>query len=126
MTFLRTRIYAQALALLPTMAFFAIGMHAGYAIYFPELFPTRLRATGSSFCFNLSCLLAAILLLVWGMLGSRFDLCVGVVAMARLFLVGPRPAGVRPGDARAELARMRRSACGARPTNRPAARRPRA
>ena len=45
--------YAQALWLLPVMAFFVVGMHAGYAIYFPELFPTRLRATGSSFCFNL-------------------------------------------------------------------------
>jgi hypothetical protein len=27
-------------------------MHAGYAVYFPELYPTRLRGTGAGFCFN--------------------------------------------------------------------------
>jgi hypothetical protein len=53
------RTYAQALWLLPVMAFFVLGMHAGYAIYFPELFPTRLRATGSSACFNLGRVLGA-------------------------------------------------------------------
>ena len=26
--------------------FLTLGMHAGYAIYFPELFPTRLRGSG--------------------------------------------------------------------------------
>ena len=51
-TFLAPATYTQALWLLPLMAFFVLGMHAGYAIYFPELFPTRLRATGSSVCFN--------------------------------------------------------------------------
>jgi hypothetical protein len=34
--------------------FLTLGMHAGYAIYFPELFPTRLRATGAGLCFNLA------------------------------------------------------------------------
>ena len=38
--------------LLPIFGFTTLGMHAGYAIYFPELFPTRLRSTGSAFCFN--------------------------------------------------------------------------
>lgn len=37
---------------LPLFGFMTLGMHAGYAIYFPELFPTRLRGTGSGFCFN--------------------------------------------------------------------------
>jgi len=31
---------------LPVFGYFTLGMHAGYAIYFPELFPTRLRGTG--------------------------------------------------------------------------------
>jgi MFS family permease len=44
--------YPQLLAMLPIFGFFTLGMHAGYAIYFPELFPTHLRATGASFCFN--------------------------------------------------------------------------
>src|SRR5262249_41801574 len=48
LTFLWAVSYAQAVMLLSLMAFFVLGMHAGYAIYFPELFPTRLRASGSS------------------------------------------------------------------------------
>lgn len=87
-TFLGAQTYTQVLILLPIMAFFVVGMHAGYAIYFPELFPTRLRATGSSFCFNLGRLLAAALMLLRGALGERFDLRLAVVAMSSLFLVG--------------------------------------
>ena len=37
---------------LPIFGFLTLGMHAGYAVYFPELFPTRLRGTGTGFCFN--------------------------------------------------------------------------
>ena len=29
-----------------------LSVFGGYAIYFPELFPTRLRSTGASFCYN--------------------------------------------------------------------------
>ena len=39
-------------AFLPVFGFLTLGMHAGYAVYFPELFPTRLRGTGTGFCFN--------------------------------------------------------------------------
>ena len=38
---------------LPIFGFLTLGMHAGYAIYFPELFPTRIRGTGAGLCFNL-------------------------------------------------------------------------
>lgn len=40
------------LTFLPVFGFLTLGMHAGYAVYFPELFPTRLRGTGTGFCFN--------------------------------------------------------------------------
>src|SRR5262249_57998568 len=73
-TFLGARTYPQALALLPVMAFFVVGMHAGYAVYLPELFPTRLRATGASFGFNLGRLVGAAVLLVRGQLGARLGL----------------------------------------------------
>lgn len=42
----------QLLLILPVFGFFTLGMHAGYAVYFPELFPNHLRATGSSVGFN--------------------------------------------------------------------------
>jgi MFS family permease len=82
------RTYEQVLWLLPTMAFFVVGMHAGYAIYFPELFPTRLRATGASFCFNVGRLLGAGMLLLRGVLGAQLGLRNAVLAMSGLFLVG--------------------------------------
>ncbi|MFP6621707.1 MAG: MFS transporter [Pirellulaceae bacterium] len=53
---------ASALALgitLPVFGFFTLGMHAGYAVYFPELYPTRLRSTGAGFCFNMGRLATA-------------------------------------------------------------------
>lgn len=42
----------------PVFGFWALGMHAGYAVYFPELYPTRLRSTGAGFCFNVGRLTA--------------------------------------------------------------------
>jgi hypothetical protein len=86
--FLGARTYTQALVLLPVMGFFVLGMHAGYAIYFPELFPTRLRATGSSVCFNLGRVFGAAILLVRGSIGSAIGLRWAVVAMSSLFWVG--------------------------------------
>ena len=44
---------------LPVFGFFTLGMHAGYAVYFPELYPTRLRGTGAGFCFNMGRLATA-------------------------------------------------------------------
>jgi len=39
------KTYGQLLLLLPVFGFLTLGLHAGFAIYFPELFPTHLRAT---------------------------------------------------------------------------------
>jgi len=36
----------------PLLGFCTLAPFGGYAIYFPELFPTRLRTTGTSFCYN--------------------------------------------------------------------------
>lgn len=78
----------QATALLTLMAFFTAGMHSGYAIYFPEMFPTRLRATGASFCFNVGRLGSAGLLLVRGEMRHYFGFRWAVASMALLFVVG--------------------------------------
>jgi MFS family permease len=58
--------------LLPVFGFLTLGMHAGYAIYFPELFPTRLRGTGTGFCFNGGRIAAAPILLLSGWLQRGF------------------------------------------------------
>ncbi|MBC8872191.1 MAG: MFS transporter [Planctomycetes bacterium] len=87
-TFLGCQAYWHTLALLPVTAFFVVGMHAGYAIYFPELFPTRLRATGASFCFNVGRFVSALMLLVRAQLRDMLGLRMAVTVMASLFLVG--------------------------------------
>jgi MFS family permease len=51
---------------LPVFGFLTLGMHAGYAIYFPELYPTRLRGTGTGFCFNAGRIIAAPILFLSG------------------------------------------------------------
>ncbi len=57
--------------MLPVFGFLTLGVHAGYAIYFPELFPTRVRGTGGGFCFNGGRLLAASILLLRGWMRSE-------------------------------------------------------
>lgn len=51
--------WADVFWMVPIMGFFQLSLFGGYAIYFPELFPTRLRSTGISFCYNVGRLLAA-------------------------------------------------------------------
>jgi MFS family permease len=55
--FLRTG--ADAYWMLPMMGFAQLSVFGGYSIYFPELFPTRLRGTGVGFCYNTVRYLAA-------------------------------------------------------------------
>ncbi len=45
--------------MLPLMGFGQLSVFAVYAIYLPELFPTSLRSTGTSFCYNVGRLVAA-------------------------------------------------------------------
>ncbi|MFM8357111.1 MAG: MFS transporter, partial [Verrucomicrobiota bacterium] len=45
--------------MIPLMGFCQLSLFGGYAIYFPELFPTRLRSTGTSFCYNVGRFVAA-------------------------------------------------------------------
>jgi MFS family permease len=86
--FLISSTVVQAFVLLSIMSFFVVGMHAGYAIYFPELFPTHLRATGASFCFNVGRLLSAVMLVVRGELRALLGLNDAVASMSVLFLFG--------------------------------------
>jgi MFS family permease len=58
-TFFAPHRYADVLLLLPVLGFFSNGIFAGFPIYLPELYPTRLRATGSGFCFNVGRMLAS-------------------------------------------------------------------
>jgi len=58
-TYLAPSTYAGVLILLPILGFFNNGIFSGFPIYLPELYPTRLRATGAGFCFNAGRVLAS-------------------------------------------------------------------
>ncbi|HWC89096.1 MAG TPA: MFS transporter, partial [Pirellulales bacterium] len=74
---------------LPVFGFFIVGMHAGYAVYFPELFPTRMRGTGAGFCFNCGRLLAAPILIIKGLMQSHgFSLEQSASTLSVLFIFG--------------------------------------
>ncbi|MGL6194245.1 MAG: MFS transporter, partial [Thermoguttaceae bacterium] len=49
----------QVLWMQPMLGFCTLSLFGGYAIYFPELFPTRLRSTAISFCYNIGRFAAA-------------------------------------------------------------------
>jgi MFS family permease len=80
--------YWQLLLLLPVYGFCTLGIHAGFAVCFPELFPTRLRATGAGFCFNGGRLVAASILVFSGWLKTEIDLRLAVTSMNLLFVPG--------------------------------------
>jgi MFS family permease len=81
--------YSLLLMLLPVFGFFAQGIHAGYAAYFPALFPTHLRATGSGFCFNTGRILAApVLIWLSAWMKATYDLRLAVSVLGSFFLLG--------------------------------------
>jgi len=63
----------QIYYLWPILGFCTLAPFGGYAIYFPELFPTRLRTTGTSFCYNVGRYIAALGPFVLGPLARALD-----------------------------------------------------
>lgn len=87
----------QIFVMVPIMGFCQLSLFGGYAIYFPELFPTRLRSTGTSFCYNVGRFAAALGPLVKTVLEGFFQsladdpiqsMRYAGVTMCLVFLVG--------------------------------------
>jgi hypothetical protein len=53
----------HAYIMLPLLGFATLSLFGGYSIYFPEIYPTRLRSTGTGFCYNVGRVLAAAVIL---------------------------------------------------------------
>jgi MFS family permease len=70
-TFWNLRTFNDIFWMIPLMGFSQLTLFGGYAIYLPELFPTRLRSTGTSFCYNVGRFVAALGPLALGLLTSR-------------------------------------------------------
>jgi MFS family permease len=86
--------FSEIFWMIPIMGFCQLSLFGGYAIYLPELFPTRLRSTGISFCYNVGRLVAAVGPLALGLLTSRVfagyhePMRYAGVAMCSVFLLG--------------------------------------
>jgi uncharacterized membrane protein len=86
--------YATLLWLLPIINFFAIGISAALALYFPELFPTRVRATGAGLAYNVGRVFAIAMPIVIGVvigqtksIGAGFLLSAGVYAFGIVAII---------------------------------------
>jgi MFS family permease len=86
--------FTQIFWMIPIMGFCQLALFGGYAIYFPELFPTRLRSTGTSFCYNVGRFVAATGPFAQGYLAggvfadSPDAIRLAGVSMCSIFLVG--------------------------------------
>jgi MFS family permease len=93
-TFWNLRSIGDMLWMVPLMGFAQLALFGGYAIYLPELFPTRLRSTGTSFCYNVGRIVAAFGPFTLGYLtadvfGAKPEpMRYAGVAMCLVFLVG--------------------------------------
>lgn len=93
MTFMFLRSLAD-FWMIPVMGFFQLSPFAIYAIYLPELFPTSLRSTGTSFCYNVGRYAAALGVPVLGLLTSKVyheqaePMRYAGVTMCAIFLLG--------------------------------------
>ncbi|MDR3698203.1 MAG: MFS transporter [Candidatus Sulfopaludibacter sp.] len=93
-TFWNLKSIADMLWMVPLMGFCQLALFGGYAIYLPELFPTRLRSTGTSFCYNVGRMVAAAGPFTLGLLtrdvfkGYEEPLRYAGVTMCLVFLVG--------------------------------------
>ena len=74
--------------MLPMMGFATLSVFAGYSIYFPELFPTRLRGTGVGFCYNTVRYLAAPAPALFGYLTTLMPFRTVATLMSVIFLLG--------------------------------------
>ena len=92
-TFWKLNTIGQMFWMVPAMGFTELALFGGYAIYLPELFPTRLRSTGTSFCYNVGRIVAAAGPLTLGLLTSKVfhgpdAMRYAGVTMCSVFLVG--------------------------------------
>jgi MFS family permease len=62
----------SAFMLIFPLGFCTLAPFAAYAVYFPELYPTRLRASGVGFCYNFARIIAAAAPFVLGKLSLTY------------------------------------------------------
>ena len=87
-TLFQGNTYIKLLCCLPLVSFTTIGLSAGFGLYFPELFPPSLRATGSGLAYNAGRIVSAPVPAVMGLLASNGNLVYTIAFSALIYLFG--------------------------------------
>ncbi|HEY1609688.1 MAG TPA: MFS transporter [Paraburkholderia sp.] len=87
--FMTSHDITRVLWLMPVYGYFTIGGFGTFASYLPELFPTRVRATGQGFCWNMARALTSIGPLAGSAVVAKFgSFPAASAAVALLYIVG--------------------------------------
>jgi MFS family permease len=94
-TFAGLRTRSDSYWMAPLLGFGVSAVFGGFAIYFPELFPTRLRSTGTGFCYNVARYFTAFgpltlgrLTLLFAGLDYALPLRPAAIALSGVYLLG--------------------------------------
>ncbi len=81
--------------MIPILGFCNLSVFGGFSIYFPELYPTRLRSTGVGFCYNVGRIIAALgpftlggLTVVFAGAGFGAPFRAAAISLASIYLLG--------------------------------------
>jgi hypothetical protein len=81
--------------MIPMLGFCVSSVYGGFAVYFPELYPTRLRSTGTGFCYNVARYITALgplalgkLTILYAASGYSTPLRPAAVTLAMVYLAG--------------------------------------
>jgi hypothetical protein len=81
--------------MIPILGFCTLLVFGGYSIYFPELYPTRLRSSGVGFCYNVGRIIAALgpftlggLTVVFANAGYAAPFRAAAIALSSIYLLG--------------------------------------
>lgn len=87
-TFRYTTSFPAAMVLFFAMGFSLLMLFGGFAVYFPEIFPTRLRATGAGFCYNIARFIAAASPALFGNLSKSHGIANAATMVSCVFIIG--------------------------------------
>ncbi|HEY0866400.1 MAG TPA: MFS transporter, partial [Fimbriimonas sp.] len=82
--------YSRILLTYPIVFFFAVGVSAAFVLYFPELFPTRMRATGAGIAYNVGRILSIPMPAITGWIAKEYSgsIVAGVLFSGAVYILG--------------------------------------
>lgn len=87
-TFFLTSSFVTALVFFFMLGFILLFLLGGFSVYFPELFPTRLRSTGTGFCYNVARFVTAGTLFFSAAFVKAYGLPMTVLVISVVFILG--------------------------------------